>query len=462
MTGRVRRLLSRRISASGIRLVAAATLGAVLGWLAFGPPWRTDETAACTPQPGVLTVAAGYDESVDQQRRQAVETWTRNGYRAALVQISPVTDEKRVEMAASADGCPFDVLVLDVAHLPEFAASGAITEIALPARPFLDRTVEVGKYQGRQYGVPFAADVPLLYSRGDTTDLIRRAWHRDPVPDDPATGKIIVQLDDYEGGSINLMEAIGTSNLAGFVDEIPSGPALRRAFQPGLNRWARLYRENPGMLASSRFKERDSVEEFRLSPGPVVMRNWPSAFGALAAADRFRADDGRLSFTIEPVPGGVLGGSVLAVSSSLDGARAEAARALIDHLTTPQVQSELFACGSYAPVVPDAYDIDSYVARGFATANDCLNLGDAPDAATYRDDFRTLAVTVRAAIADAGIRPPIPHYSRFSDVFRRCARAIVTGEATDADEAYYRTFSAALTRATTGRLPEGSPSSVCR
>ncbi len=79
-------------------------------------------------------------------------------------------------MAASADDCPFDVLVLDVAHLAEFAASGAIAEVALPeGRSFLPRTVEAGTYQGRQYGVPFAADVPLLYSRGDTTDLVRQA-----------------------------------------------------------------------------------------------------------------------------------------------------------------------------------------------------------------------------------------------------------------------------------------------
>ncbi len=223
-----------------------------------------------------------------------------------------------------------------------------------------------------------------------------------------ATGKVIVQLDDYEGASVNLMEAIGLGNLANFGEEVPNAAALRRAFQPGLSRWARLYRDNPGMRASARFKERDSVEEFRLSPGPVVMRNWPSSFGALAAADRFRTDDGRLSFTIEPVPGGVLGGSVLAISSGLDDARAEAARALIDHPTAPQTQAELFTCGSYAPVLSESYDLDTYAARGFTVADGCLDLGDSPDAATYRADFRILATTVRAAIADAGLRPPIP------------------------------------------------------
>lgn len=443
------------------RLLAGALVGAVLGWLAFGPPWQSSGTSACASPTGVLTVAAGWDESVDQQRARVIGAWSHNGYRAAFTQISPVTDEKRVEMAAAGD-CPFDVLILDVAHLAEFAASGAIGEVTLPAgRSFLPRTVEAGTYQGRQYGVPFAADVPLLYSRGDTAELVRRAWGREPVTGSPVTGTVIVQLDDdYEGASVNLMEAIGLANLANFGQEVPDAAALRRAFQPGLDRWARLYRENAGMRASAEFKERDSVEEFRLSPGPVVMRNWPSSFGALAAADRFRTDDGRLSFTIQPVPGGVLGGSVLAISSGLDEARAEAARALIGHLTLPQTQAELFTCGSYAPVLSEAYDLDAFAALGFSVADGCLDLGDSPDAATYRADFRTLATTVRAAVADAKLRPPIPHYSRFSEVFRRCARAVVTGAVTDPGDDYYRTFSDALSRAVTGRLTEGG--GVCR
>ncbi|GAB1822652.1 extracellular solute-binding protein [Herbidospora sp. RD11066] len=452
-----------RMSAATARLLAGALVGALLGWLAFGPPWEPAGSSGCAASGGTLTVAAGWDESVDQQRSRIIGAWSDNGWRAAFTQISPVTDEKRVEMAASAGDCPFDVLILDVAHLAEFAASGAIAEVTPPSgRAFLPKTVEAGTYQGRQYGVPFAADVPLLYSRGDTAELVRQAWSREPLTDGKAAGKVIVQLDDYEGASVNLMEAIGPANLANFGDEVPGAAALRRAFQPGLGRWARLYRDNEGMRASARFKERDSVEEFRLSPGPVVMRNWPSSFGALAAADRFRTDDGRLSFTIAPVPGGVLGGSVLAVSSGLDPARAAAARVLIDHLTSPRTQAELFTCGSYAPVLAESYDLDTFAGLGFTVADGCLDLGDSPDAATYRADFRVLATTVRAAIADAGLRPPIPHYSRFSEVFRRCARAVVTGAVTDVGDAYYGTFSAALARAVTGRLTEGAPSSVCR
>ncbi|WP_066363792.1 extracellular solute-binding protein [Herbidospora mongoliensis] len=454
----------RRPRAATVRLLAGALVGALVGWLVFGPAWQPAGTSGCAAAGGTLTVAAGWDESIDQQRARIIKAWSDNGFRAAFTQISPVTDDKRVEMAASVGDCPFDILILDVAHLAEFAASGAIAEVTLPpGRSFLPRTVEAGVYQGRQYGVPFAADVPLLYSRGDTADLVRRAWSREPVPESRAEGTVIVQLDDYEGASVNLMEAIGLGNLANFGEEVPGAAALRRAFQPGLSRWARLYRDDtPGMRRSAGYKERDSVEEFRLSKGPVVMRNWPSSFGALAAGDRFRTKDRRLSFTIEPVPGGVLGGSVLAISSGLDDARAAAARVLVDHLTAPQTQAELFTCGSYAPVLSESYDLDTYAGLGFTTADACLNLGDSPDATSYRAEFGVLATTVRDAIGEAGLRPPIPHYSRFSEVFRRCARAIVTGAVTDVGDDYYGTFSAALSRAATGRLTEGAASSVCR
>ncbi len=105
-------------------------------------------------------------------------------------------------------------------------------------------------------------------------------------------------------------------------------------------------------------------------------------------------------------------------------------------------------------MLSESYDLDTYAARGFTVADGCLDLGDSPDAATYRADFRVLATTVRAAVADARLRPLIPHYSRFSEVFRRCARAVVTGQVTDVGDAYYGTFSAALSRAVTGRLTE--------
>ncbi|TKK84981.1 hypothetical protein FDA94_27755 [Herbidospora galbida] len=414
----------------------------------------------CPGDPDEITVGAGYDDSMDRTQRAVINAWQERGRTARYVEISRIPDDARAEMAATdQEGrCPYDVLVLDVAHLAEFVANGYASPVELPhpASGFMATSVAAGQIGGTQYGVPFAADVPLAYSIGATDALVSRIWGGEE-PGARPPGQALVQLDDYEGATVNLVEAIGPEVVPLLSDPgaMPGGAELRAVVEPRLEAWRTALKTGLIDGDSLEHSESDTLRAFRSAPlsAPMVMRHWPSVFRTLWLDDRFRDADDRLAFSYRPLPrGGVLGGSVLVISpKARDRAAAES---LVEHLTTPEVQAKLFACGSYAPVLAAAYEVGEYETRRFTEALTCLR-GDAENPESLVAEFADFAQTVRRAMDGALLRPQLPYYSRVSETFRACALAVLRS-AGPRDLAFYDTFADRLQAAAAGRLPEES------
>ncbi|MER5318222.1 extracellular solute-binding protein [Streptosporangium roseum] len=480
----------------GAGLVAGLALASVLVSLTGkGAPPSVSSFTGCGG-PNRLTVATGADITAGSFRRDLIEEWNRtHTTQVTLVEVADRTDEERAEMVGRArlGSCAYDVFSVDVAWMAEFARSGYIRPYPLEpeeANRYVDNVLKAGQVDGVQYAVPFVTDVPLLF-------------HRRGVPV-PATmeqlwkyaaenGGYSVQLGDYEGGTVNLLEAIRsaggrvTDGERIVVDEGDSGERVREA----LSRWHALLEKGVLARGAENFSKEDTFSTFRngfLERGSknsveesslrafrdddvAYMRNWPFAFHRLATDRSMYDDQGRLRFGMAALPGtGMLGGFNLAISAH-SGNPAKA-RTLIDFLTGHDAQMKLFACSGYPPVLESVYEeyarnprtCGQLLAASGTAADPTAGKGstaptDGPTPVPAGEDteltgpmLQDLAAKIHQALRTAESRPQYSYYAAFSEVFRSCARAVVTGDLL-AKELDLARFADALRDARQGRAP---------
>ncbi|GGL02795.1 extracellular solute-binding protein [Planomonospora parontospora] len=447
-------------------------------------PYRasTDEARACATD-GELTIATGSDVSTGSFRRDLIEEWNRRegAMKAKLVEISSSTDEERAEMAAAAQSqsCAYDILVLDVAWTAEFARNGHLRPVALDAgrsAAFLDKPLDSTEVDGVRYALPFATDAPLLFRQAGL-----------PLPTAP--GQLVRlaaehgyagQFDDYEGGTVNLLEAVlsGGAEVMEGDRVVLDAPENAGKAKGALTAWHAMLSRQTWTDGARSLREESSLQGFR-SRRAGYLRNWPFAFHRLASDPSMR-DGKNLRFAMSALPGpGVLGGFNLAVTRrSPDHEQAER---LIAFLTTAEAQKKLFACGGYPPVVESVYDDyraepgagasgaggagpeeTGATASGPRTCRELLAAGGlrpaGPDPGTEitSGQLALFADAIRRAVQDTRPRPPVAHYATFSEVFRSCLRQVTSG-ALSPDDLDFPRYADALRGALDGRRPEGDP-----
>lgn len=303
----------------------------------------------------------------------------------------------------------FDVMVLDVVWVPEFAHAGWIADVSTefpPAevrRDFLPGPAEVVTFDGRTWAVPWYVDVGLLYWR---TDLVSRAPE---TPDELVAFAKAAQAKDgslagftwqgrqYEGLVCNAWEALwaqgGTSDVDGrLVLDTPE-------FRAGLG-WLRgLITSGVSPPSVTSAAEEESRRVFQ-SGRAVFMRNWPYAW---AEAQR---DDSpiRGKVAVSPLPGGgALGGWQLAVNAHVSPRRRALAAELVRHLTSLEAERVL-----------------------------ALSYGRNPARrATYRDpqvvEGAPFIAGLEAAALTAKPRPVTPYYNLLGDTLQAELSAAVVG-----------------------------------
>ncbi|GAA3572064.1 hypothetical protein GCM10022419_061170 [Nonomuraea rosea] len=373
----------------------------------------------CGGQDGELVVATGDDISTGSVRREVFDEWNdllkpAGDPPAKLLEVSNSTDVRRAQMAALAQSgsCAYDVLVLDVAWVAEFARHGYIQPIDLDDRAgrFMTGPLEAGQIDGKQYGIPFAADAPLEYRRLDQR-----------------SGGYLLQLNDKEMGTINFLEMIefGGGTVLDGDDEVALDDDTWAALTAA-GRALSSTDDSAAVLRESLQADEDgsivAFKEGRIGGQPVsYMRNWPIAFHQLAADPRMRGQDMRLLFDVHApaTGGGVLGGSVLALSKHIKPDKVAPALRLIDRLTSQEAQGRLYACGGYGPVLTEVYE--TYQAGGGPS---CPRQDGSDITNPSLDELATLAAEIRKSIEHARPRPKSPYYAQFSEVFRRCARGV--------------------------------------
>lgn len=351
-------------------------------------------------EPGDIVIISGRDDSIGGQREKLVNEWNElhPHNKARIVELSGHADAQRAEMLARAQSGAggVDIYNLDVTWTAEFADARYIRRLdasRIDTGSFLDRPLETCRYGGELWALPFNTDVGLLYYRSDLVTEPPREWETleqqviaARADGSNAADSYVSQLADYEGLTVNALEAIEGAG-GELVDE--TGQVVyedeKDEVTAGLERLRRI--SPPGAAG---LDEQESTEVFR-SGKALYMRNWPVVYWVLS---RNLEGAPTVSFNVDPLPeGGVLGGQNLAVAAG--STKPRAAQALIEFLTSERSQQVLFQRGGLPPTREVVYTDGEFLGA------------DAP--------FLT---TLKTALDHAILRPVQPHYARFSEVVR--------------------------------------------
>ncbi|MEV8632103.1 extracellular solute-binding protein [Streptosporangium sp. NPDC051023] len=357
--------LSRR------RLLAAA--GILVGGAALGSGariWDDRRRYGDLPAHKEIFLLTGEEISVGDQRRHFAEAWSRQANLALpgspparisvqLVELEGTTDQQFSEIAAAAQTGDhrYDVVNVDVAWMASLISYGYLApfpEAGLRKVRQADLYEKAWKTTVRSdgghttcYGLPFASNVPLLFYRKDLVEnppgtfeeavkmgqeVLASPKKRGALNDGAVA--YVGQFDDYEGLSVNALEAI----WSGGGDHI----TLDANCVAALNHLVGEYRA--GHIQGD--NEKGSLERFR-EGGAVFLRNWSYAYHQLVNAPAFKrpGDEGtNLGVVALPWPG-VLGGQNLAVTGGSP--LRDAAADFVVWMTSAERVGQTFVCGGY-------------------------------------------------------------------------------------------------------------------
>jgi multiple sugar transport system substrate-binding protein len=391
-----------------------------------------------------LVVLSGLDDSPNGQRDRLIQTWNRlhPDTPAKIVETSLTADEALADMRRSAQSKAPDVDVynLDVIWMAEFAENGWIRALDdVDTAGFLAKPLDTCRYAGKLWALPFNTDAGLLYFRRDQLEahgipperadlvenpprswdtiarLIDTAYAGTRKAGDPLAAGYTGQFDDYEGLTVNAMEAIwaGEGEVVDADGDVRLGDD---AAQAALRELGEAFRNSRTILAgTAAFQEPESRDAFG-DQKVLFMRNWPLAYRQLTAPADETAEQvtGRAAantdISVTRLPGpSALGGQNLAVASK--SRHPEAAQRLVEFLTSEASQQILFQDGGFAATRQRIYE-DPYIRRDYG-----------------------YAATLLQSVKDAKLRPVTPYYGRFSATFRSIVlEALRTGNDVSAND----------------------------
>lgn len=304
----------------------------------------------------------------------------------------------------------FDVLIVDVIWVAEFARAGWIANLAstFPSEwvrgHFLPGPAEAVLVEGGVFAIPWYADVGVLYRRKDIVELPPRRY--DAITRLAAPKRMHVYLWQglqSEALVCNAFEAIwGHGGVVQRGDRVLlDTPEARDA----LLYLRSLLTSGVSPPSVTSMAEEESRRVFQAG-GAVLMRNWPYAWAEMQT--KGSPVLGRVAVSALPtrsgeLGSGALGGFQLALSAHTPPARAEAALRFIAYLTSLEANVVLALSYGRLPSRLHAYD-DPRVITG------------APMIAALRP------------IAEAAKpRPVTPYYPMIADTLAAEFSAAITG-----------------------------------
>jgi multiple sugar transport system substrate-binding protein len=395
--------------------VAAVLIGvAVTRFVSIGGPQELE--------PGPLTIISGVDDSAGHQRQQLIDLWNASHphNQARIIEVPQRANGQYSEMFARAQDPDIDVFNLDVTLTAAFADPGWIRPIEeswlaeKPERAFMANPLLTCRYDDRLWALPFNTDAGLLYYRQDRGAEPPFDWAKMSAAAKQAKfpAAYTAQLSDYEGLTVNTLEAVWDSG-AGFTVEDGQVKIDLNAWNAAVRRLA----PKAGVVHPDALESDETNSTTTFQDGSVMfMRNWPVAYRTLKDADK------KLAFDVTGLPGpSVLGGQNLAVSALTTKPRA--AQALVEFLTSRTSQNILFNRGGFAATRTGIYDDETIK-------------GEHP-----------YASLLRTAIDNARLRPVSPNYVAFSEKLSYEVHRVLSGK----QAALPADFADQLTKALSGR-----------
>jgi len=392
-------------------------------------------------EPGDLVILSGADAS-GGQRQQLLDKWNakhpRNHARIeALADRAELQHSGMVGQAQQRDG-RVDIYNLDVTWTAEFATAGYIQPFgSTNTDGFLPKVLQTCQFDNRLWALPFNTDAGLLYYRtdifGQTGTQLQTA--QPPTPQDmveilnqrltpgaPALkAGYVTQLKPYEGLTVNALETIeanGGGDIVSGDGQVVMDPVkVTRALRPLAQA---KEGQKPGLLAAS-FEDDEQKSAAAFASGEVaMMRNWPVWYGQLPnlSGGGFKIAD---HFNVRAPASSVLGGQNLAIAT--DTTKPNAAKALIEFLTSPSSERTLFGDGGLPATRADTYRDPAVQAK------------------------QPYALVLLDTLGHAQPRPVTTHYPLFSQIFQELVTSALGNDGRLPDDASRR-----LANALAGRI----------
>jgi multiple sugar transport system substrate-binding protein len=425
-----------------VKRAAVASLACLilLGCTAQRPPWPQDSSEGETIQ--ILTGTdtsntAGSDPAGGAvgMYDQLANWWNTNegfGTRLTIkfVQVpgGATAEHSAMLSAAQSHDAQYDIYNLDSQWVDEFATNGYIKSLAgqaIDTSVFLPQPLATAEGpSGELYALPFTTDVGLLYYRSDLVSPSRLAkvhtfrelmgLAASIVRSRPAgvTEGYVGQFDDYEGLTVNALEAIWSRNKNAFGGN--GTVADQAAVSAGLSDLANAFTTNVIPSSETTYQEEQAAADFADGKA-VFMRNWPIWYTRIKSGPTL-AGEPEAAKVVKyvhvqafPFPS-VLGGQDLAVATS--SRNPNAALKVIQYLTSASAERCLLAVGGFPATQASAYSSSPLPS---ATSSD-----DKPHAycgAVPSPGFTAeLRNAINDALQEASPRPSTPYYTEFTTI----------------------------------------------
>jgi multiple sugar transport system substrate-binding protein len=314
---------------------------------------------------------------------------------------------------------PYDLIYLDIAWVPKFAAAQWLAPLddyvsSAQLDDFLDGDVEGGRYEDQLYRMPFRSDAGMLYYR---TDLLAEAGYDPP---ETFTELLDISQDLQASGAVDwgyVWQGKQYEGLAAMFVEVLAGHGAfwidPDSFEVGL--------DAPEAIAALEFL-RDTIQNEISPPGVTTyaeeetrrlfqsgdvafLRNWPYVF-ALASESDIAGD-----FAIKPMvhtpgeaSGACQGGWGFGISAS--SRHPDETWRVIEYLSSTEAQRDYILATGYVP-------------SRIALFND-------PEIVAKYSHYPDLL----AVVQNSTLRPPIAQYAQASDILQRFLSAALTDKLT--------------------------------
>jgi multiple sugar transport system substrate-binding protein len=354
-----------------------------------------------------VTYCTGKDTSGAQ--KYAIEEFNKANpeINARLLEFSTSADEQRTQFVqrqeAKSGEC--DVFYADVIWTAEFASQKWIYDMTpyVESRKddLIEATLESVTFEDKYWAMPQQTDAAFLYYRTDQVDEVPATWQEVYEVADQNDG-IVYQGAPYEGLTCDFLElayAAGGEILSedgkDAVIDSPENVAALQFMVDGVKN---------GIAANgvTTYMEEESRRYFE-SGRATFMRNWPYAYALGQKATKVKG-----KFAVAPFPewegGGtaaILGGHNLVISQFSK--NPGAALALVDFVTSDEMQVAQFRDYSLAPVLTAAYD-DPDVQKKYDFADE-----------------------LRDSVAQARSRPVSPVYPQISQAIYKNVNEALAG-----------------------------------
>lgn len=329
-------------------------------------------------------------------------------YTAEWVNMTNDSGAMREQLITSlkAGSSEYDVLSLDVVWAGEFAAAGYIDPIdeqmaaaGLTLPQFNAGSMNSGRYNAKQYVLPFFPDVGFLYFR---KDIVSEEDAAKLVKGDYTFAELQAMAEKYKG-KVNTTDGyvFQSSKYEGLICNANEFTANWTDTKGGLESMKTIIESDATPVDILNYTEGETDNSFKKG-NSVFARNWPYQWGAIK-------DDGTLKVEqvdVAPLPGGgSVGGWLLAMNKNSK--NKEGAWALMQFIATAEGQKLMSTQGGYLPGFNETLKDADVIAK-----NELLSMPG-----------------FQAALTTSIARPVSAEYTKLSDSLQQAIFAYLSGDA---------------------------------